>query len=70
MQLRFTENGLKDRKYPVSVISVVANALLLSEVREWLDYFNLTGRQQELKQAFVATKVCRRASLNTQHAKP
>lgn len=45
--LKFTENGPKSRKYPASRISVEANATLMSDVQsDWIDWFDLTGRQQ------------------------
>ncbi len=44
--LGFTENGLKKRKYPVSVSCVDENALLMSEVRgEWTDWLEMIERQ-------------------------
>ncbi len=45
--LRFTENGLKKRKYPVSGSCVDENALLMSEVRgECADWLEMIERQQ------------------------
>ncbi len=44
---RFTENGPKKRKYPVSGSCVDENALLISEVRgEWTDWLEMIERQQ------------------------
>ncbi len=44
--LVFTENGLKQRKYPVSGSCVDENALLMSEVRgEWTDWLEMIERQ-------------------------
>ncbi len=44
---RFTENGTKKRKYPVSASCVDENALLMSEVRgEWTDWLEMIERQQ------------------------
>ncbi len=44
---RFTENGPKKRKYPVSGSCVDENALLMSEVRgEWTDWLEMIERQQ------------------------
>ncbi len=44
---RFTENGQKKRKYPVSGSCVDENALLMSEVRgEWADWLEMIERQQ------------------------
>lgn len=69
-RLRFTENGpekKKKRKYPVSSSSLGKNALLMPEVRGyWSDYFELTGRQQQLKQPLTRTKVFRSIYLNAQ----
>ncbi len=40
--LGFTENGPKERKYPVSGSCVDKNALLMSEVRgEWTDWLEM-----------------------------
>ncbi len=45
--LRFTENGPKKRKYPLSGSCVDENALLKSEVRgEWADWLEMIERQQ------------------------
>ncbi len=45
--LGFTENGPKNRKYPVSDSCVDENALLMSEVRgEWADWLEMIERQQ------------------------
>ncbi len=45
--LGFTENGPKNRKYPVSGSCVDENALLMSEVRgEWADWLEMIERQQ------------------------
>ncbi len=45
--LGFIENGLKNRKYPVSGSCVDENALLMSEVRgEWADRLEMIERQQ------------------------
>ncbi len=45
--LVFTENDLKERKYPVSGSCVDENALLMSEVRgEWADWLEMIERQQ------------------------
>ena len=47
------------------------NALLVWEVRgEWADWFQMIGRQQELKWALVPTEECRTPSLNAQHVEP
>ncbi len=44
---RFTENGPKKRKYPVSGSCVDENALVMSEVRgEWTDWLEMIERQQ------------------------
>ncbi len=44
---RFTENGTKKRKYPVSGSCVDENALLISDVRgEWADWLEMIERQQ------------------------
>ncbi len=44
---RVTENGPKNRKYPVSGSCVDENALLMSEVRgEWVDWLKMIERQQ------------------------
>ncbi len=44
---RFTENGQKKRKYPVSCSCVDGNALLMSEVRgEWADWLEMIERKQ------------------------
>ncbi len=44
---RFTENGPKNRKYPVSGSCVDENVLLMSEVRgEWTDWLEMIERQQ------------------------
>ncbi len=45
--LRFTENGLKKRKYPVSGSCVDENTLLMSEVRgEWTIWLEMIEKQQ------------------------
>ncbi len=45
--LKFTENGPKKLKYPVSGSCVDENALLMSEVRgEWADWLEMIKRQQ------------------------
>ncbi len=42
-----TENGLKNRKYPVRGSCVDENNLLMSEVRgEWADWLEMIERQQ------------------------
>ncbi len=47
LSLGFTENGPKDRKYPVSSSCVDEKALLMSEVRgEWADWLEMIERQQ------------------------
>ncbi len=44
---RFTENGPKKRKYPVSGSCVDENVLLMSEDRgEWTDWLEMIERQQ------------------------
>ncbi len=42
-----TENGAKNRKYPVSSSCVDEKALLMSEVRgEWAEWLEMIERQQ------------------------
>lgn len=62
------QNGEKNRKHPLSIVSVDDNTLSMRAVRgEWPGWFEQTGRLQSLN---PLTMVSRKASLNTQHVKP
>lgn len=60
----------KKRKHSVSGKSVCKKDMLFPEVRGgWPDWFKIE-RQRKPKLLVVITKVCWRASLNTQHVEP